>query len=121
MHVGLILTLTLLLLNNDLLYYMVCFVDAGLATASLSTKAFPRLRAGFRPATSVSYDRMFRLFMTFLVVLGLSLPQLTTLEVLAFIEYLLQNCMSSTNIAHHIAVIRALLIIYNCDTAPFRD
>ena len=118
MHVRLILTLTLLLLNNDLLYYMVCFVDAGLATASLSTKAFPRLRAGFRPATLVSYDRMFRLFMTFLVVLGLSL---TTLEVLAFIEYLLQNCMSSTNIAHHIAVIRALLIIYNCDTAPFRD
>ena len=41
------------------------------ATASLATQAFQRLWAGFRPATLASYERMFHLFMAFLVVLDL--------------------------------------------------
>ena len=64
---------------------------------------------------------MFGLFLAFLVALDLSLPQVATMHVLAFMEYLLQHGMSASNIINHITATRTMLIIYNCDTAAFRD
>ena len=90
-------------------------------TPSLATHDFNKLWSGFKPATLVSYEHMFGLLLAFLVALDLSLPQLTTLHVLAFLEYLLQHGMSVTNITHHITDIRTMLVVYSCDTAVFRD
>ena len=75
----------------------------------------------FRPSTLTSYKRMFALFLSFLVALGLSLPQMSTLDVLAFMEYVLQSGMSASNIINHLTAIRSMCIIYNCDSTPFRD
>ena len=69
----------------------------------------------------MAYKRKFGLFLAFLVALGLSLPQVSTLDVLAFMEYLLQSGMSAANITNHLAAIRSMLIIYNCDASAFRD
>ena len=43
------------------------------------------------------------------------------LDVLAFMEYLLQSGMSASNITNHLTAIRSMCIIYNCVTTPFRD
>ena len=64
---------------------------------------------------------MFRLFLAFLVVLDLSLHQLSTMDILAFMQYLHESGMSPDNIVNHITAVRSLAIIYACDTTPFRD
>ena len=64
---------------------------------------------------------MFQLFLAFLVALGLSLPQVSTLDILAFMEYHIQSGMSASKISNHLTAIRSMSIIYACDTSPFRD
>ena len=43
------------------------------------------------------------------------------MDVLAFMEYLLQSGMSATHVTHHLTAVRSLLIIYNCDASAFSD
>ena len=90
-------------------------------TAPLATQACRRWRFGFRPNTLASYERMFQLFLPFLVVVDLSLPEISPLDVLAFMEYLAQSGMSPDNITNHITAIRSISIMYGIDTTPFRD
>ena len=90
-------------------------------TAPLASQAYARLWNGFRPSTLAAYRRMFALFISFLVAVGLSLPQVDTLDILGFMEYLFQAGMTAANITNHLRVIRSCCIIYNIDTAPFRD
>ena len=59
--------------------------------------------------------------MAFLVVVDLSLPRISTLDVLAFMEYQAQSGMSPDNITNHITGIRSMSIVYGIDTTPFRD
>ena len=64
---------------------------------------------------------MFALWLSFSVALELSLSQISTLIILAFMEYLQQARMSASNITNHLTVIRSLCIIYNCDISMLRD
>ena len=64
---------------------------------------------------------MFRLFLAFLVVLDLSLHQINTMDILAFMQYLHESGMSLDNIVNHLTAVRSLMIIYACDTLAFRD
>ena len=64
---------------------------------------------------------MFVLFLEFLVSLDLSLPKVSTLDVLVFMEYLLESGMSAANITNHLTTIRSMPIIYNCEASAFRD
>ena len=97
------------------------FSDPEAVTAPLASQAYARLWDGFRPSTLAAYRRMFALFMAFLVAVGLFLPQVDTLDILAFMEYLLQAGMTAANITNHLTAIRSCCIIYNINTAPFRD
>ena len=67
------------------------------------------------------YERMFHLFLAFLVVAGLSLPGVSSLDILAFMEYLAQAGMSPDNVTNHLTAARSMFIIYGYNTAPFRD
>ena len=51
----------------------------------------------------------------------LSLPQATSLDVLAYMEHLLQGGMSVSNITNHIAGIRAMFVVYGLNTTIFTD
>ena len=53
-----------------------------MATAPLATQACRRLCFGFRPNTLASYERMFQLFLAFLVAVDLSLPRISSLDYL---------------------------------------
>ena len=87
----------------------------------LATQACRRLHFGFRPNTLASYERMFQLFIAFLVVVDLSLPGISTMDVLAFMEYLAQSGMSPDNTTNHTTGIRSMSIVYGINTTPFRD
>ena len=89
--------------------------------AQLATKASNRLWDAFRPATQKAYARMFRDFMGFLVAAGPLINQVTTVTLLIFVEFLLDQKLSPVNIVNHMVAIRSQFILYGLDTAPFRD
>ena len=92
-----------------------------MATAPLASQACKRLWTGFRPATLISYRRMFQLFLAFLVVVDLSLPGVTSIDILASMEYLGQSCMSPDDITNHMIAVRSMCIVHGVNTLPFRD
>ena len=89
----------------------------------LASRAFDRLWLGFsfRPATLDSYQCMFKLFLAFLVVMDLCLHRISTIDILAFMEYLAESGMSPDNIVNHLTAIRSICIIYACDTTLFSN
>ena len=48
-------------------------------------------------------------------------PGVSSLDILAFMEYLTQSGMSPDHITNHITVVRSLYILYGYNIAPFRD
>ena len=79
-------------------------------TAQLATRTYDHLWLSFRPATQRTYTRMFQDFMGFLVASGLSLGQVNTYVLLAFLEYLHSNALTVTNISNYLAGIRVFFI-----------
>ena len=75
--------------------------DSDAVTGPLASRALDRFWLDLRPATLVSYQRMFRLFMASRVILILPLHQISTMDILAFIEYLAESDMSPDNIVNH--------------------
>ena len=60
-------------------------------------------------------------FLGFLVVAGLSWPQVSTPVLLAFMEYLHVSGMSASNIANYLTAIRSVMILYGLNTQCLRD
>ena len=63
---------------------------------------------------------MFRDFCGFLVATGLLASQVTHLTLLAFMEFLLQNAFTPSNIANYMAGLRASFVLYDLNTVPFQ-
>ena len=55
------------------------------------------------------------------MVVDLSLPGVSFIDILAFMEYLAQSGMSPDHITNHITAVRSMCIIYGVNTLPFRD
>ena len=55
------------------------------------------------------------------MVVDLSLPGVSSIDILAFMEYLAQSGMSPDHITNHITAVRSMCIIYGVNTLPFRD
>ena len=96
-------------------------VEPGAATASLASAASICIFSGYRPATLAAYTRYFKDFLGFLVVADLSLPQATTLDILAYMGHLLQSGMSVSNIINHMAGIRAMFVAYGLNPSVLTD
>ena len=89
--------------------------------AELASAAVQTLRLGFRPATMNQYTRMFRDILYFLKKAHIFPFQVTTVIILAFMEYLHHEGLSQANISNHMAGIRAMFIVYGLNTSPFKD
>ena len=100
--------------------YMFFIVDLPALMSQLATRALSKLPQAFRPSTSRSYNRMFRDFLGFLVAAGISLQQVTHQVLLAFMQFLLDNQCSHSNITNYLTGIRALFVVHGCNTTPFR-
>ena len=55
------------------------------------------------------------------MVVDLSLPGISSLDVLPFMEYMAQSGMSPDNITNHIIATRSMCITYGANTPPVRD
>ena len=78
------------------------------------------LQPSWPPATRRAHERMFRIFLLFLVATGLPSCQVNHSCLLAFMEYLYQNQFSPANIQNYMSGIRAQFILYNLYTTPFQ-
>ena len=56
-----------------------------------------------------------------LVAVDLSLPGISALDILAFMEYLAHSDMSPDHSTNHLTAIRSMCIVYDCNTIPFRN
>ena len=89
--------------------------------AQLAMSAVDKLRSGFRPATLRQYRRMWSDFIAFQVAAGLFPYQVNIHLLLAFLEFLHHNGISSSHLQNHLTAIRALHILHGLDTSAFRD
>ena len=64
---------------------------------------------------------MFREFLGFLVAAGLFIHQVTTVTLLIFMEFLLDQGLSPSNLVIHVVAIRSQFILHGLDTSPIRD
>ena len=104
------------------LQYIISFiVEPGAATASLASAASILIFSGYRPATLAAYTRYFKDFLGFLVAANLSLRQATTLDILAYMEHLLQSGMSASNITNHVTGIKAMFLAYVMNPGVLTD
>ena len=106
---------------NEHINYVDIFPEVGGQLAQLASTVVQRLTSGFRPATMNQYTRMFKEFLFFLKKSHITPFQVTTVIILAFMEYLHQKGLSQANISNHLAGIRAMFIVYGLNTAPFKD
>ena len=97
------------------------FIECVGSTANLASLALQRLKQGFRPAPITAYSRMFRDFLAFLQAAALDISQVNTIILLAFMEFLVANHLSQSNISNHLAAIRAMFIVHGLSTLPFQD
>ena len=98
--------LTKLSLCNNNIIIKICSLDA------VSVKIAPiRIFSGYRQATLAAYTRYFKDFLGFLVLV----------EVLAYMEYMLQSGMSASNITNHMAGIRAMFVAYGLNPSVLTD
>ena len=97
------------------------FLGTDSFAAKLATRASGRLLDAFRPATQRAYARMFREILGFLVAAGLFTHQVTTVTLFIFMEFLLDQGLSPSNIVNYMAAIHSQFILHGLDTAPFRD
>ena len=103
------------------LTFFYVFVETHGLLDPLVSSALERLHSGFRPATALQYNSMFRHFLEFLEMAQLPTLQVNTVTLLSYMEYLHQKGLSHPNISNHLSAIRASFIMYGLDTQAFRD
>ena len=96
-------------------------VDLPLAAAQLTTSTAQRLLQAFRPAIQKTYLRMLKDSCFLVATGGLHLSQVNHVILLAFMEFLMQNAMTPSNIVNYMDGLRASFILYNLDTTPFQN
>ena len=64
---------------------------------------------------------MFMDYMAFLLTAGLSVLQVDTIVILAFVEFLYENKLSSDNISNYLVAIREVYVTYGLPTKAVRD
>ena len=64
---------------------------------------------------------MFREFLAFLVAAGLLINQVTIVTLLIFMEFLVDQGLSPSNIVNHMVAIHSQFILYGLVKSPFRD
>ena len=101
-------------------YIYIFIVDLPASTSQLATRALDKLSQAFRPSTSRTYNRMFRDFLGFLVVAGISLQRVTHQLLLAFMQYLLDNQLTYSNVTNYWNGIRAFFVVHGCNTTAFQ-
>ena len=76
-------------------------------------KANARAQAAFRPKTRQCYAMLFKTFIGFCLCMKLSCNDMFLSTVMAFLEFLVYNKVSTHMVANHVSALRAMAIVYN--------
>ena len=75
-------------------------------------RASTRVQQALRPKTSRCYDLLFRNFVGFCVCNKINIVFTTIDEIMAYMEYLVENAVSVNMVANNISAIRAKFVMY---------
>ena len=79
----------------------------------LKSKATSRLHIAYRPKTRRCYQLLFRNFIGFCICSNINPSKITLQEVLAYLEYLLENGVSCNMLSNNISALKANFIMYS--------
>ena len=88
---------------------------------TLRRSARRRLHCAFVPATDKAYASMFRLFIAFTVFLNTTINQVNADFLLLYLEFLVYNGASPSQVANHLSALKAKFIIFSLDSPMFDD
>ena len=87
----------------------------------LTQLATSRLTHAFSDSTKKAYNTLFRTFLAFVVFMTWNVHQVTTLNLLCFLECLQYNGVKYTQMANYLSAIRTKFIILGLDVACLND
>ena len=89
--------------------------------SSLLHIGLQKTHMGFRPSTQSQYNSMFRLFLAFLTFMNVQVSKVSSLTIIAYLQFLDSNHMSSNAMANHLSAIKAKMSIFGLSTSCFKD
>ena len=90
---------------------------------SLAEKAVARTQKAFQPSTQAAYNRHFRSFLEYTIVMNFDVTRspVSVMLLLSFLEFLVQNNTSHSGIANCLSAIKAKLALYGKSGQAFND
>ena len=79
------------------------------------------MQHAFADSTRRSYSNMFRNFLAFINFLDVNIRNISPPHILAFLEFLVFNKISTSQISNYLAAIKAKFALFALDTSPFFD
>ena len=92
---------------------MLCFVSGQNVLTALKSRAASRVSQAFRPKTRRCYELLFRNFIGFCQITKLNVKTMDVQDIMAYLEYLVENGVSYNMVANNISAIKANFIIYD--------
>ena len=93
---------------------MLCFVlSENDALTEYARKASVRTKSAFRPRTVKCYHMLFKSFVAFCLYAKINLSVVSVSVALSYLEFLVENRVSSSMISNHIAAVKAMSIVYD--------
>ena len=89
--------------------------------SSLLQLGLQKTHMAFRPFTESQYNSMFRLFLAFLTFMNIHVSKLSSLTIIAYLQFLDSNHISSNAMANHLSASKAKMSIFGLSTSYFQD
>ena len=89
--------------------------------SALTRKATVTLPLALAESTRRTYKAMFRVFLAFCVFYRIQLHQVTADSILAYLQFLADNSVSSSGLRNHLSALKTQFALYALDISPFQD
>ena len=104
-----------------MIIYFYVFLGLHPSMSSLLQLGLQKTRMAFRPSTQSQYNSMFRLFLAFLIFMNIHISKVSSLTIIAYLQFLDSNHISSNAMANHLSAIKAKMSIFGLSTSCFKD
>ena len=89
--------------------------------SALTRKAVVTLPLALAESTRRTYKAMFRVFLAFCVFYHIQVNQVTADTILAYLQFLADNNVSSSALSNHLSALKTQFTLYALNVAPFQD
>ena len=89
--------------------------------SALTRKAVVNLPLALAESTRRTYKAMFRVFLAFCVFYHIQVNQVTADSILAYLQFLADNNVSSSALTNHLSALKTQFALYALNVVPFQD